>query len=289
MPIPRRPIVLGFVVLIIAVALFPLPITEASGATPQERGSTAGQGDRRAPAFLGPHFAEMRQIAETWFPTACTPTLWAADDPSRDAVAWAEAPARGHSRCAVTFNDPWFKSSVIEQCMAVIHEWGHLAGLDHSSDPRSIMYPSSSSSVPHACRALGRRAARDSVSRWLRLNKPTLLKRARQAARLCVRREVAGPRRCRAIVWVTREHISDARFYMSSPWTKVECEVLIYRPHGSDIRNPELSCKEDGIPFIGPEARRQRQQRSPDQQPSIEPAPSVPRPVTGGPVYYPAE
>lgn len=48
-------------------------------------------------------------------------------------------------------------------CAVVIHEYGHLAGHDHSDDPTSIMY-SGTLPIPHVCMALpkwvARRAAR---------------------------------------------------------------------------------------------------------------------------------
>ena len=77
----------------------------------------------------------------------------------------------------------------VSLCLIVMHEWGHLAGRDHSNDPRSIMNP-----VPSMVYAI--RSAPECVPRHLRriyvqmerdfglLRPPTAIPRVSRASRI---------------------------------------------------------------------------------------------------------
>jgi hypothetical protein len=54
-------------------------------------------------------------------------------------LAWA---LRGRGYCRVEFSVPAAKLRWVELCHVMIHEYGHLAGVDHNFNPRSVMYES---------------------------------------------------------------------------------------------------------------------------------------------------
>jgi len=62
-------------------------------------------------------------------------------------ATWRIPPGSGNARdwfdCAITFN-PQFRhhyNTWPEFCSVMLHEYGHLVGREHSSNPRSVMYP----------------------------------------------------------------------------------------------------------------------------------------------------
>jgi hypothetical protein len=55
----------------------------------------------------------------------------------RTATAWADP-----ERCAVVVNERTRFRTQWRHCHVIAHEWGHLAGYEHSFDPASLMYDS---------------------------------------------------------------------------------------------------------------------------------------------------
>ena len=70
------------------------------------------------------------------------------------AIGWAipaDMGAAAHdpiAGCIVVLRSDWHFQP-LEQCTVIMHEYGHLAGMPHSSNPRSVMYPSPN--VPERC------------------------------------------------------------------------------------------------------------------------------------------
>lgn len=60
------------------------------------------------------------------------------DGPLDDPSSLAVAPIGG---CWVRLRLDWWKWRRETLCTVMVHEYGHLTGLDHSADPRSVMYP----------------------------------------------------------------------------------------------------------------------------------------------------
>lgn len=84
-----------------------------------------------------------RQVANAVFPNPCGAHVrvkwWdhlPLDTWDKDVVAWTQPE---YDTCEVMFlsNRHW---SWIDLCTTMVHEYGHLAGLHHSSDPQDIMY-----------------------------------------------------------------------------------------------------------------------------------------------------
>jgi hypothetical protein len=85
--------------------------------------------------------AAWQQIARSYFTPVClapevTVTWASTEDPSSAAQALYD-----DERCEIRLNPVVFPTLTPEmQCNIVVHEYGHLAGLDHSPDPGSIMF-----------------------------------------------------------------------------------------------------------------------------------------------------
>jgi Matrixin. len=85
--------------------------------------------------------AAWQQIARSYFTPVCvapevTVTWASTEDPSSAAQA-----LYGPEQCEIRLNPVVFPTLTPEmQCNIVVHEYGHLAGLDHSPDPGSIMF-----------------------------------------------------------------------------------------------------------------------------------------------------
>jgi hypothetical protein len=74
-----------------------------------------------------------------WGPPACgTPTV--ATDPTLPAAALGYADRRS---CVIDLppTRPKSQDNWASICTTIVHEWGHLTGHGHSSNPRSVMYP----------------------------------------------------------------------------------------------------------------------------------------------------
>jgi hypothetical protein len=102
---------------------------------------------------FAPGSAPMQQaqaIAQAyWGTSACAGTVtiaWASLAPTMNASSsWAnpvaeyDAPAQ-NTQCSITFNSDqdwtWAKF-----CTVAVHEYGHLSGHPHSTDPNDVMYP----------------------------------------------------------------------------------------------------------------------------------------------------
>lgn len=53
-------------------------------------------------------------------------------------LAWAD-----ESRCVIVINSDLARLAIrtaAKRCHVIVHEWGHLAGREHSTNPRSVMY-----------------------------------------------------------------------------------------------------------------------------------------------------
>ena len=87
------------------------------------------------PAVL-PYQAQSQQIAEATFPQVdCPVTIDLTAMPARE-VAVATMPG-----CQIHFNNWVVREPAWAICQAMVHEYGHLAGLGHSPDPTNVMYP----------------------------------------------------------------------------------------------------------------------------------------------------
>jgi hypothetical protein len=100
-----------------------------------------------APAQAGPWRDHARQVARDTFglPTCGEPRIIRRDpltyaggaqaDWLRDATAWADP-----ERCAVVLSSRVKIHTRWRWCHVVAHEWGHLAGYEHSIEPFDLMY-----------------------------------------------------------------------------------------------------------------------------------------------------
>lgn len=59
---------------------------------------------------------------------------------------------RRRSNCVITLDVRAWKRHTM--CGTIVHEWGHLAGREHTANPRSIMFPvmREGRNVPRSCR-----------------------------------------------------------------------------------------------------------------------------------------
>jgi hypothetical protein len=89
-----------------------------------------------AVAAVLPFQTQSQEIAAERFPqVGCPVSVDLADVSSRE-LALADP-----DNCAIHFNPEARKEPVYVICQTMVHEYGHLAGLGHSSDPANVMYP----------------------------------------------------------------------------------------------------------------------------------------------------
>lgn len=97
-----------------------------------------------AVALIAPTSADAlpgEKLANAAYPNHCAPVQVVQAEIDPVGFAWAASPLLGHSSCTIYLSDEFAAADFASQCTAVIHEYGHLAGLWHSDDPASIMYP----------------------------------------------------------------------------------------------------------------------------------------------------
>src|SRR4051812_33190201 len=102
--------------------------------------------------------AYMRIAADYWHAqpsctapdgTAIPPYAVMADRPEPGVAAWAEVPG-----CRIWLDKDFWPAPPDEQhCNLIAHEWGHLLGHDHSSDPHALMWGGWTNNVVPACSA----------------------------------------------------------------------------------------------------------------------------------------
>ena len=86
-----------------------------------------------AEAHFGKGAGLAHQIAAEKFPDACPPTV-TKHIPMRG-LAYA-----ARTGCRIRLSEGWHQESFGMRCSALVHEYGHLAGFEHSENPASIMF-----------------------------------------------------------------------------------------------------------------------------------------------------
>jgi hypothetical protein len=128
-------------VLVCAFALLAAPARADHGAT-----------------VVDPTLARYMQIAASYWggpEPVCTepdghvihPHAVMANDPTPNRAAWAEV-----GGCRIWLDSDYWSSTPNEQyCNLIAHEWGHLLGHEHSSDPKDLMWPQWTNNVVPGC------------------------------------------------------------------------------------------------------------------------------------------
>jgi hypothetical protein len=113
--------------LAVLIAIYSMPLASASAAT----------GDRAA-------FYVAKQ---TWGEPDCGQPRLEVSTPAEyvrahgtgefdsEPEAWAD-----EDRCVIVLNPQLTIRTAVRRCHIIVHEWGHLAGREHSQNPRSVMF-----------------------------------------------------------------------------------------------------------------------------------------------------
>lgn len=109
-----------------------------------------GSAQAASPYKAGPAMERWQQIAESHFTPVCGPVtllVAAPGEAPEDYLATADG-----SACTITLDPAYWSRARAIRCAVIVHEYGHLAGLGHSGDPRSVMYPVATvKSAPSRC------------------------------------------------------------------------------------------------------------------------------------------
>lgn len=113
----------------------------------------AGGSDRSSAMGVGE--AELKIAHEFWHasPTNCTSLSVEFDALNMQLEAAGEATQPEYPQPCIMRIAP--DLGVLDQCEAVVHEWGHWLGYGHSDNPRDVMYYTVTTfNIPTACRQL---------------------------------------------------------------------------------------------------------------------------------------
>lgn len=101
----------------------------------------AALGVGEAHAHVPPEFAASVDMAEGAFPRpACSGVAVEFRPQHRENPYWVGAVAWTQTPCAIEASERIHSYAPSIICSIIVHEYGHLAGYDHSDDPASIMY-----------------------------------------------------------------------------------------------------------------------------------------------------